>query len=50
MDFFAVEAERTTSICVDAVDASWNGLRFRGHVSGDGVSCTAVLEAARNGS
>ena len=50
VDFFAVEAERTTSICVDAVDASWNGLRLRGHVSSDGVSCTAVLEAARNGS
>ena len=49
VDFFAVETERTVSICVDAVAGTWNGVRFRGHVSSDGVSCTAVLEAARNG-
>ena len=49
VDFFAVETERTTSICVDAVDLSWNGVRCRGHVTSDGAACSAVLEAARNG-
>jgi hypothetical protein len=49
VDFFAVGTERTASISVDAVSINWNGVRFRGHVSSDGVSCSAVLEAARNG-
>ena len=49
VDFFAVETERTASICVDAVSGGWNGLRIQGHVSSDGVACSAVLEAARNG-
>ena len=48
VDFFAVETERTVSISVDAVSGTWNGVRFRGHASSDGVSCTAVLEAARH--
>ncbi|CAH0376551.1 unnamed protein product [Pelagomonas calceolata] len=49
VDFFAVETERTTAISVDAVSGTWDGVKFRGHVSSDGSSCTAVLEAARNG-
>lgn len=48
VDFFAVETEQAVAVNFDAISISWNGVQFRGHVTSDGVTCTAVLEAARN--